>query len=347
MSQYKLELKQIVDYPRTRMYRDLIHTLIASDDIHVGGTSGLYYYIVLCSFANFRTSYNRFKGVTYTVYPGEWICTFDDLTYWLRTNSKRKALAIMDMLRERHLIQYKLIGRGSLVKYRIENWARTNRVLDYNAPCQKDTGFFFVPMDIASELVGAGKCSEMDILLDMWLNTVYNDSNVIGSSEFPVVYMRNGSGNPLLSYSCVSFSGKHGTVISIKGYLSTMFSVSDVMLDKEEIAMALAIKVSVSDDDLCVSKNNDSVSKSSSCVSKTDTERIVSKVRSFLALQDFKCSECSQMSYILYPLSGCKGYSKEYIRELNIGEPCLLELRCGEGKTVMRFRICLTPCDGK
>ena len=33
--------------------------------------------------------------------------------------------------------------------------------------CQKDTGFFFMPAVVATELVSAGRCSEMDILLDL------------------------------------------------------------------------------------------------------------------------------------------------------------------------------------
>ena len=99
----------------------------------------------------------------------------------------------------------------------------------------------------------------MDILLDLWLNTVYNDEQVQGSDVAPVVYIRNGSGNPLISYaelaqrynvskatigrylkkfeeleliSISSFPGTHGTVISLRNYLSTMFQISDVMLDK-------------------------------------------------------------------------------------------------------------------
>lgn len=44
------------------------------------------------------------------------------------------------------------------------------------------------------ELVDAGRCSEMDILLDLWLSIVYNDSQVQESEVGPVVYLRNGTG---------------------------------------------------------------------------------------------------------------------------------------------------------
>ncbi len=53
----------------------------------------------------------------------------------------------------------------------------------------------------ASELVGSGKNSEMDALIDVWINTVYNDPQVKGSEAAPVVYMRNGTGSPLIGYA--------------------------------------------------------------------------------------------------------------------------------------------------
>ena len=69
MEEYKLELKQIVDYPRCRMYRQLIQGLIGSMNLRVGKESYLYYYTVLCSYANFRTSYHRVKGPPISFIP--------------------------------------------------------------------------------------------------------------------------------------------------------------------------------------------------------------------------------------------------------------------------------------
>ena len=46
MEEYKTELKQVVDYPRCRMYRQFIRSLIDNKMLRVGGTSGLYYYTV-------------------------------------------------------------------------------------------------------------------------------------------------------------------------------------------------------------------------------------------------------------------------------------------------------------
>ncbi len=68
-------------------------------------------------------------------------------------------------------------------------------------PCQKDTGFFFLPVSVALELVSSARCSEMDIVLDLWVSAVYNDTQVQGSEVGPVAYFRNGTGNPLVSYT--------------------------------------------------------------------------------------------------------------------------------------------------
>ena len=108
----------------------------------------------------------------------------------------------------------------------------------------------------------------MDIVLDLWVSAVYNDTQVQGSEVGPVAYFRNGTGNPLVSYtelscrwglsratvcrilkkldglgyiSIMSFPGRHGSVIYLQNYLSTMFEISDVLIDKEEVAMTLNI----------------------------------------------------------------------------------------------------------
>ncbi len=51
---YKLELKQIVEFPRCRIYRDFIQTLITTKSIRTTGGSFLFYYLVLCSYANYQ-----------------------------------------------------------------------------------------------------------------------------------------------------------------------------------------------------------------------------------------------------------------------------------------------------
>ena len=43
----------------------------------------------------------------------------------------------------------------------------------------------------------------------------------------------------------INFSGNTGSVIYLQNYLSTMFQISDVMIDKEEVAMVLNIKIAL------------------------------------------------------------------------------------------------------
>ena len=168
----------------------------------------------------------------------------------------------------------------------------------------------------------------MDIILDLWINTIYNDNSVIGSETGPVVYFRNGSGNPLTQYSklakrwglskstvcrylhklndlgyisVITFPGTHGTVIYLQNYLSTMFQISDVMLDKEEISMALNINLP---DNNVENLNSDiSVSQENNSVSKSYIDIIMQKIRETLAAQAFTCFLCSKFSYKLLPLS--------------------------------------------
>ena len=68
MPTYQLQIKQVVDYPRCRIYRQFVHRLMADRSIRTSGGSGLFYFTVLCSYANFRTSYRRIDGISYTIY---------------------------------------------------------------------------------------------------------------------------------------------------------------------------------------------------------------------------------------------------------------------------------------
>ena len=102
MSEYQLEIKQIVDYPRCRIYRQFVQSLIADRNIRTNGGSGLFYYTVLSSYANFRTSYKRIGGINYTVYPGEWLCELKELTEWFHFRFGRQAISVLNDLQAWH-----------------------------------------------------------------------------------------------------------------------------------------------------------------------------------------------------------------------------------------------------
>lgn len=107
---YKLELKQIVDFPRCRIYRDFIQTLIHDKNIRISGGSYLFYYIILYSYVNYRTSYRRLDGITYTVSPVKWLCPIADLQSWFRCRFQHQTLSILKLLEERHYITHSTLG---------------------------------------------------------------------------------------------------------------------------------------------------------------------------------------------------------------------------------------------
>lgn len=368
---YHLEIKQIVDYPRCRVYRDFLRDIMQDRTIRTNGESYLFYFMVLCSYANYRTSYRRLEGISYLVGPGEWVCTTSELSEWFRTRFQHQAVAILDYLQEQHYITYSRLGRGNLIKFTITGWNKSNTSFDYNYPCLKDMGFFFFPVAAVHELISMGKCSEMDIVLDLWIHAIYNDEQVQGSDIGPVVYFRNNTGNPLTNYtdlaerwgiskasvsrilnklqekeylSLVSFTGRHGSVIYLCNYLSTMFSVSDVMIDKEEVSMAFQIPVqlmenvfqedsTIKDEQIMIEE--DSVSNEEGSVSDFNIRAMVRKVAKILSAQGVSCCECPRTQYKLYSLSDCKEGNLKYSLSIN----------CPDGKIPYQFELTLTPAE--
>ena len=116
MPEYQLQIKQVVDYPRCRIYREFIHRLINDQNIRINGGSGHFHFTVLCSYVNFRTSYRRIGGISDTVSPGEWVCIVKEMSCWFRTRFHRQALSMLDTLQNQHLISYTLLGHGHGVK---------------------------------------------------------------------------------------------------------------------------------------------------------------------------------------------------------------------------------------
>ena len=377
MPEYQLEIKQVVDYPRCRIYRQFIQSLMNDRSIRVSGGSGLFYFAVLSNYANFRTSYRRIDGISYTVYPGEWVCTLKEVSEWFRTRFQCKSLGILEELQRQHLISFLTLGRGKVIKYKIRSWKKHNTVLEYNAPCQKDTGFFFLPVSLTTELISTNRCSEMDVVLDLWMSAVYNDPQVQGSEMGPVIYLRNGSGNPLVTYSelgarwglsiatvsrvlkklsdagylsLMTFPGRHGNVIYLQNYLSTMFQISDVMIDKEEVAMVLNIKLELPAEgnqpeaQEPITEHEITVSEGLSSVSKSHIQIILEKMAKLLTAQGISCFGCPKSKYKLSPLSdACGEVYLSRARDASIN--CIgLTILCGDDRLVAAFDLTLSPC---
>ena len=52
LTEYQLEIKQVVEYPRRRIYKEFMEMLMSDPDIKTSDGCGLYHYIVLSCFFN-------------------------------------------------------------------------------------------------------------------------------------------------------------------------------------------------------------------------------------------------------------------------------------------------------
>ena len=118
----------------------------------------------------------------------------------------------------------------------------------------------------------------------------------------------------------VSFRGNHGSMIYLNNYLSIMFNISDVLIDKEEIAMKMKLPIYIpketpaeeteEPETVCVPETvtdeQITVSKPIPCVPISHIRYMVKKVANLLDTQGISCCHCPRTRYILSPLSDCK-----------------------------------------
>ena len=325
--EYILEIKQVVDYPRIRIHRSFIQQLMA--DRRLGRRSGchLFDFLILSSYANFRTTRKYVDGVRQYIKAGEWICSLADVSEWFQVRSKQKVLDILAHLSKLGLLSHTVLCQGKMVHYKIANWSKYNTALNYECRCPKDSGFYFFPIAEEKKLLASGRCSEADALMDMWVNTIYKDECVTGSDLGPVVYFRTGTGDPLTSYAdmatrwnvskatagrmvrklddCgyltgLNFPGRHGSVYYLNGYLSTMFEICDLPVDKEEVALCFKIRLDFADQEPSVS-----VPEQKICVSNSIIRRALPQILRALSMQGFVCCECPQKMVSEVLLSAC------------------------------------------
>lgn len=360
--EYILEMKQIVDFPRVRIHRELIQSLLADKTLSMRGTSYLFQFMVLCSYANFRSSRKRIGGQTYCIGPGQWICDLHEMRDWFRLERLKDVVNILDYLGEHKLLSYERLPGTQMIYYKILHWEKFNTVLEYECRCPKNSGFFFFPIKYSKKLIKERRCSELDAIMDMWLNTIYMDERVKGSDLGPVVYFRNESGNPRTCYSdlskrwgigkatisrmfkklqsngyltCLNFSGSQGTVIYLNNYLSVMFNICDVPVDKEEVAFTLKLRINLEEKEQ-IHPSKRLVPISPKAVPKETVQILVAKMLETLSQSGFTCVDFSRQNTKLYPLSNASG-------------GWILEITCGKKKksaTKYRFVVQVLTEDG-
>ena len=69
LTEYQLEIKQIVEYPRCRIQKKFVEMLMCDPDIKTSGGCGLYHYTVLSSFVRFKPAAANFDIIEYNA-PG-------------------------------------------------------------------------------------------------------------------------------------------------------------------------------------------------------------------------------------------------------------------------------------
>lgn len=366
MKVYQLEIKQLLKFRHCRIYRSFIRELMRNMNLKTKGTSYLFFYIILCSYANFRTSYVRIESNYFTVYPGHWVCKMSEITEWFRLKARKQTLAVLDILAEKNLITYKLHHNDKIINFKIKRWKASNVVLEYNAPCQKEDGFFFFPIANALKLVDGGKYSEADILMDIWLNTILNDLEMKGSHLGPIAYFRGMRESALVSNSelavrwgisrttvfrvlkklqemnfidMIHFTGASGSVIYTKNYMQTMFDVEEIYVDRNEVVAVFEtterMQPDVEEYPVTFTVNEitgdtKAGSKVEFIGSKTDGRRLVSKVRELLINKGFFELQDKTAIYKLSPLSlDCKGDIRSYILTIWIH------------KKELQFKVCI------
>lgn len=137
----------------------------------------------------------------------------------------------------------------------------------------------------------------------------------------------------------INFKGRHGSVIYLNNYLSVMFNVSDVMIDKEEVAMTMQLPIHIPDSEepskcvsKCVTDDQLTVSENNLCVPKPHMKYIIQKVVELLDSQGIPCCHCEKTEYILSPLSDCKSTVIQYA----------LSIICPFGNMKYQFELTLT-----
>ena len=138
-------------------------------------------------------------------------------------------------------------------------------------------------------------------------------------------------------------------MIYLHSYLSTMFQISDVLVDKEEVAMVLKINITLPDEtnsqaDCTVTEHEVCVSEELSSVSKSNMETIITKMAQVLDAQGISCFRCPKSVYKLYPLSdACR---EEYISHIQKEAVRFgMTVSCGEDKPVYTFELTLSPTE--
>lgn len=149
---------------------------------------GLFTYCALLA-----NCYSHFKKEYKTVFA--WVK--GPLKYYfkiLNLKSKKEVFSQLDKLKESKLINYRIKDNEIIVfllegNVEIEKRYTKKQLIAQYAAVKSHSGYFFVNESNLEELKeNATFYSEADAMIDLWLNTIYNDYN-LPISEMPIVFL--------------------------------------------------------------------------------------------------------------------------------------------------------------
>lgn len=127
---------------------------------------------------------------------------------------------------------------------------------------------------------------------------------------------------------------KQGIIIYLQNRLSTMFYVSDLLLDKEEIVMQLKTKITL----------DDSVVKEDISASKQCVDKVIKKLKNILVAHGYSCVDCRGLEYKL-----SKSPESEELLAMHSSSKSRAKLRyhlvlgCSSDKQIMVFELTFRP----
>ena len=86
--------------------------------------------MVLCSYANFRTSTVRIDDQRYTLAPGEWMMPIRELMKIYRLKTEKGTAAVLEELQQNHYIRYNILHHRKYVRFRIKDWSKFNAAIE-------------------------------------------------------------------------------------------------------------------------------------------------------------------------------------------------------------------------
>lgn len=102
-----------------------------------------FYFLILCSYANYSSSYRNIEHLTYKVVPGEWICSLKELQIHFRQKFQHQVISILDTLVEQNLLTYSLHEKIRLSNTRSKTGQKIILPFPIITHAKKTSGFSF------------------------------------------------------------------------------------------------------------------------------------------------------------------------------------------------------------